>query len=140
MPKPPPLVLLAYRFLGWRVGLAHGDWVVDDIVRRGWLLRQGAPVLALTLLLGGAVFGALDGDGGRLLALVFVLAAGGAFLRGQLRDRALRQQGFDAAGHPLPEATWLHDDSARLRRNVLGAVSTVVLVVAGLVVLALRTR
>ena len=140
MLRPPAGVLLAYRFLGWRVGPAHGEWVVDDITRPGWLVRQGAPVIATTLLLGGVVFGALDGDTGRLLALVFVLGAGGAFLRGQLRDRALRQQGFDASGEPLPEAAWLHDDAARRRRNVISAVTTVVLVVGGLVLLALRTR
>ena len=42
MQKPPPLVVLAYRFLGWRVGPAHREWVHDDITRRGWLVRQGA--------------------------------------------------------------------------------------------------
>ena len=140
MPKPSAGILLAYRFLGWRVGPAHGDWVVDDITRPGWLVRQGAPVIATTLLLGGAVFGVLGGDSGRLLALVFVLAAGGAFLREQLRERALRQQGYDASGSPLPDAAWLHDDAARRRRNVVSAVSTLVLVVGGLVLLAVRTN
>ena len=140
MLKPPAGILLAYRFLGWRVGPAYGEWVVDDITRDGWLVRQGAPVLATTLLLGGAVFGVLGGDTGRLLALLFVLAAGGAFLRQALRERALRQQGYDASGAALPDAAWLHDDSARRRRNVLSAVSTLVLVVGGLVLLAVRTR
>ena len=131
-------MLLAYRFVGWRVGPTHRAWVHDDITRRGWLVRQGAPAVSAVLLVGALVFALLDGDGARLLSLVFVLAAGGAFLRTSLRERALRQQGIDAAGEPA--AAWYDDDAARLRRNVLSAASTVVLVVGGLVLLAVRSR
>jgi hypothetical protein len=136
--KPPPLVVLAYRFLGWRVGPDHREWVHDDITRRGWVLRQGAPVLAAVLLLGGLITAALDASTDRVLSLVVVLAGVGLFLRRSLQERALRQQGLDAAGNPA--ADWYDDDRARLQRNALSAVSTVVLVVGGLVLLALRSR
>jgi len=136
--KPPPLLVLAYRFLGWRLGPSYREWLHDDITRRGWLLRQGAPVLSVVLLLGGAIAQAVGGSGERLLTVVVVLAAGGLFLRTQLRERALRQQGLDAAGNPT--AGWYDDDRARRVRNVVSAVSTVVLVLAGLTLLALRSR
>lgn len=140
MQQPPALVLLGYRFLGWRVGPAYREWVLDDIVRRGWLVRQGAPALAVVLMVGGLLTAAVGGSAERLTALVVVLAGVGAFLRHTLRDRALRQQGLDASGHRLPEATWYDDDAARRRRNIASAVGTVVLVVGGLLVLALRSR
>jgi hypothetical protein len=136
--KPPPLVLLSYRLLGWRVGPAYREWVHDDITRRGWVVRQGLPVLAAVLAVGGLVTAAVGGSGNRLLALVVVLAGGGLALRTSLQERALRQQGLDAGGRPT--ASWYDDDTARARRNALGAVSTVVLVGAALTILALRSR
>ena len=140
MLRPPPLVLLAYRFLGWRVGPAYRDWVVDDIVRRGWLVRQGAPALAVVMALGGLLTAAVGGSSEKLTALVVVLAGVGAFLRSTLQARALRQQGLDAAGNRLPEATWYDDDETRRRRNLASATGTVVLVVGGLLLLAMRSR
>ncbi len=139
MLRPPAAVLLAYRFLGWRVGPTYQEWVLEDITGPRWLVRQGAPVLSAVLLLGAGLAALLDGDAGRVLTLVLVLAAGGAFLRASLRERALRQQGIDASGHPLPTATWYADEAARRRRNLVGAVSTVVLVLAGLTILAVRS-
>ncbi len=131
--------MLAYRFFGWRVGPSYRDWVLDDIVRPGWLVRQGTPALSALLLLGAAITAAFDGDSGRLLTVVVVLALAGLALRTSLRERALRQQGIDAGGGVLPMAApWYDDPQARLRRNVLATVATVVLVVAGLTILALR--
>ena len=138
MQKPPPLVLLAYRFLGWRVGPAHAEWVHDDITRRGWVVRQGAPVFAVVMALGGALVAAVGGTTDRLLTLLVVLAGVSLFLRSSLQARALRQQGLDAAGHPI--AQWYADDHARRRRNLVGAASTVLLVVGGLWIIALRSR
>ena len=138
MLRPPPLLILAYRFLGWRLGPAYRDWVLDDVIRKGWLVRQGAPALASVLILGGVLFAALDADPSKLYALIFIATAGALFLRQSLRDRALRQQGIDATGVPL--ASWYDDDAARVRKNVLGAVGTVVLSVGGLVFLALRSQ
>ena len=140
MLRPPPGLLLAYRFLGWRLGPAYRDWVLDDILRGGWLIRQGAPALASVLLGGGLLFAALDGDPSKLYALIFIAAAGALFLRQSLRERALRQQGIDVSGVPLPDAPWYGDDEARRRKNLLGAVGTIVLSVGGLVFLALRSQ
>ncbi|MCU1595069.1 MAG: hypothetical protein JWO12_2461 [Frankiales bacterium] len=140
MSKPPPGVLLAYRFLGWRVGPSHADWVRDDIAGRGWLLRAGAPALAAVLVVGGAITAALGGDPGRVGTVVFVVGAICLFMRTSLRERALRQQGIDLQGDPLKEAPWYADEAARRRRNLQGSIGTVVLVLAGMVVLALRTR
>ena len=140
MSTPPPGVLLAYRFFGWRVGPAHADWVLDDLTRRGWLIRQGAPALAGVLLTGAGIIAIIGGDAGRLTTLVFVLAGAGAFLRTSLKERALRQQGIDLAGRQLEGAGWYADDRARRRRNVTGTVATVLLVVGGLTILARRTR
>lgn len=136
MPRLP--LLLAYRLLGWRLGPPYREWVHSDITRRGWLLRQGAPVILALLVVGSLITGAVGGDGGRLLALLVVLSGVGAFMRHAMQERALRQQGLDAGGHPV--APWYDDDAARLRRNLVGATSTVVLVVAGLLLLALRSR
>lgn len=132
-------MLLAYRFFGWRVGPAYRDWVLDDITRPGWLLRQGAPALSSLLLVGAVLTAALDGDAGRLLTVVVVLGLVGATLRTSLRDKALRQQGIDAEGARLPMAGWYDDPQALRRRNLFATVGTVVLVLAGLTVLALRS-
>ena len=138
MKKPSPLAVLAYRFLGWRVGPAHREWVHDDITRRGWLVRQGVPVIAALMLVGGAITAAAGGKADKLLSLLVVLTGVGLFLRTSLQERALRQQGIDAAGNPA--ADWYDDDTARGRRNVIGAVATVVLTLAGLWILAVRSR
>jgi hypothetical protein len=138
--KPPPHVLLAYRFLGWRVGPSYADWVHDDITRRGWLLRQGTPALAAVLLVGGGVNAALDADPSRLLRVLVILAVAGLALRRTLRQRALMQQGLNEDGGVLPEAKWYLDDRRRVQRNLLSAFGTVVLVVGGLTVLAYRSR
>ena len=138
MQKPPPLVLLAYRFLGWRVGPAHREWVHDDITRRGWVVRQGAPVIAVVMALGGAFVAAVGGTTNRLVTLLVVLTGVSLFLRSSLQARALRQQGLDAAGNP--DAPWYADEAARRRRNLVGAASTIVLAVGGLWILALRSR
>ena len=137
--KPPPLVVVAYRLLGWRVGPAHREWVHDDITRDGWLLRQGAPALSALLALGWTATAIVGGQPARITTLVIVLAGAGLFLRQSMRERALRQQGVDAAGNPTT-ASWYADESARLRRNLLGATSTVVLVGVSLTILALRSR
>ena len=141
MRPPPPAVLLAYRFFGWRLGPEHRDWVLRDITTRGWLIRQGAPALSVILLVGALATAAVGGDSGRLLALVAVLTGAGAFLRQSLRDRALRQQGLATSGTVLPLALpWYDDEAARRRRNLLGAVGTAVTTVGALVVLAYRSR
>ena len=95
-------------------------------------------MLAAVLLLGGVISAALDAGTERILSLVVVLAGVGLFLRRSLQERALRQQGLDPAGNPA--ADWYADDAGRFHRNVVSAVSTVVLVVGGLVLLALRSR
>ena len=130
--------MLAYRLLGWRLGPAYREWVHDDLTRRGWLLREGAPVIASLLVLGGLITAAVGGSGDRLLSLLVVLTGAGVFLRTSLRERSLRQQGIDASGNP--EAPWYDDDTARARRNVVGAVSTALLISAGLTILALNSR
>lgn len=138
MDRPPAALLLAYRLLGWRLGPSYGDWVRDDVTRRGWLLRAGLPVLVVVYAVGFAVDLALGGDPARLLALLVVLAGGAAFLRHGLKERVLRQQGLRPDGTPL--TTWYDDDGARRAVNLRGATATVVLVVAALVILALRSR
>ena len=132
------MLLLAYRFLGWRVGPAYREWVHDDVTRTGWVVRQGAPVIAVVLLLGGGIVALVGGSGNQLFTLLVVLTGVGLFLRSSLQQRALRQQGIDAAGNPA--ASWYDDDQARRWRNVVSAVSTVVLVVTALTILALRSR
>lgn len=138
MESPTPALLLAYRLLGWRLGPPYREWVLADVTRRGWLVRAGAPVLAALYGLGLLVDLVLGGDPARLLALVVVLAGGGAFLRHALRERVLRQQGLGPDGKPV--ASWYDDPDARRRHNLVGALSTVVLVGTALVLLALRSR
>ena len=138
MTPPSFLLAVAYRLFGWRLGPAYREWVHDDLTRRGWLVRQGAPVLLALLVLGVVIDAAVGSTGDRLVPLLVVLTGIGLFLRSSLKERALRQQGLDAAGNPV--ADWYDDDRARGQRNVTGAVSTVVLTVAGLTILALRSR
>ena len=136
MQKPPPLVVLAYRFLGWRVGPRYVDWVLDDITRRGWVLRQGAPVLAVVLMIGGVTTSLFDGNPDKLFSVIVVVTLAAAFLRKSLQQRALLQQGINDEGTRLPQATWYDDDEKRVRRNALSALGTVLLVVGGLTLLA----
>ncbi len=138
MHRPAPLLLLAYRLLGWRLGPAYRDWVLADLTRRGWLVRAGAPVLAAVYGVGVLLQLALGGSPARLLALLAVLAGVGAFLRQPLQERAMRHQGLRPDG--TPTAPWYDDNTARRRLNVRGAAATVVLVAAALVLLALRSR
>ncbi len=135
---PSALHLLAYRLLGWRLGPAYREWVLEDLTRRGWLLRQGVPAIAALVAVGGLITKAVGGSGERLFALAVVLTGVGLFMRASLREKAFRQQGIDVAGNPAAE--WYADEHARRQRNVLSAVSTVVLVGAGLTILALRSR
>ena len=127
------LLVLGYRLLGWRLGPAYREWVHDDLTRDGWLVRQGAPVLAVLLAVGGAITAIVNGTGERLLPLLVVLAGVGLFLRSSLRERALRQQGIDAAGNPV--APW-YDDEHLFRPGV----DFLVLTLAGLTILAVRSR
>jgi hypothetical protein len=135
---PSPLLFLAYRLLGWRLGPSYRTWVHADITGRGWLLRQGLPVLSAVLVVGSLLAAAVGGDGERLLSLLVVLSMVGLFLRKSLAERALRQQGLDPAGNPA--YPWYDDPKELARRNWVGAVTTVVLVVSGLLILALRSR
>ena len=138
MRSPGLLLVLAYRLLGWRLGPAHAGWVRDDLTRPGWLLRQGAPVTAVLLVLAALVGSAVGAGGSRLLTLIVVLLAGGLFLRTSLRERAFRQQGLDLDGGAPAE--WLTDEAARRRRNLVSAISTPALVVAGMLIVAYRSR
>jgi hypothetical protein len=136
--KPPPLVLLAYRFFGWRLGPDHAEWVHDDITRGGWLMRQGTPALSAVLLLGALVTSLSDGDGSQVWGALLVLGIAALFFRTSLRQRALNQQGIDASGQPLG-LKWYSDSGLRVQRNVLSAIGTTVLVVGALVILAGRS-
>lgn len=140
MLKPPPLVLLAYRFLGWRVGPTYADWVLDDITRRGWIVRQGTPALSAVLIAGGVITSAVGGDSSKLLRLIVLLGVGGLALRRTLRNRALLTQGLNEDGGVLPSATWYDDDKKRVRRNLLSATGTLLLVLGGMTVLAYGSR
>jgi hypothetical protein len=136
--KPPPHLLLAYRLLGWRVGPAHREWVHDDLTRRGWLVRLAAPVVVALVAVGAAFVAAVGGRANSMLALLAVVAGVALFLRTSLQRLALGRQGIDAAGNPT--ATWYDDAAALRRRNLLGAVATVVLALGALLLLALRSR
>lgn len=138
MRSPGLLLVLAYRLLGWRLGPSYADWVRDDLTRPGWLLRQGAPVAAVLLVLAALIGSAAGARGGRLLSLIVVLLAGGLFLRNTLRERSFRQQGLAPSGEPPAE--WFTDEAARRRRNLVSAISTPALVVAGMLIVAFRSR
>jgi hypothetical protein len=133
---PPPLLLAAYRLLGWRLGPAYRAWVHEDITRRGYPLRQGLPVLlvvgsllALALLVGGA-------DPRQLIIPVIGVIGLLLILRRSVVERALRQQGLRADGTVDPAAEpWYADDEARTRRSRNGAITTVVMVALALVLL-----
>jgi hypothetical protein len=136
--RPPLVLLAAYRLFAWRLGPAYQKWTYDDITRRGYTLRQAVPV---GLVVGGllaAVFGATGSDPRRAIAPIVGVLVLAFFLRKALRERALRQQGLSPTGDA--EATWFADDAARHRRNLGGAALTTTLVVAGIVLLAVRNE
>ncbi len=69
-----------------------------------------------------------------MLAVLVLLV----FLRTVVVERALRQQGLTLDGGVDPAAsTWFDDPDLRRKRSVAGAVTTVLLVVAGLLVIGL---
>ena len=127
---------LAYRLVGWRLGPAYRIWVLADVRSPSWPLRAGG-VVALAVLVPAFAVGAVAGvDLVRLaFPVVAVLVLSALRLRA-LRERALRQQGLRPDGDLDPTATWYADDEARARRNTVSAASTVSLVVAALVLLA----
>ena len=136
MTRPPLSLLVAYRLFAWRLGPAYQKWTYDDITRRGYTLRQAVPVgLAVGALL-AAVFAATGSDPRRAIAPIAGVLVLAFFLRKALRERALRQQGLSPSGEA--EASWFADDAERNKRNVNGAVLTTTLVVAGIVLLAVR--
>jgi hypothetical protein len=135
--SPPLPLLVAYRLFAWRLGPTYQAWTYDDITRRGYTLRQALPV---GLVVGGllaAVFAATGSDPRRALPPVIGVIVLAFFLRKALRERALRQQGLTATGEA--DATWFNDDEERNRRNVNGSILTTALVVAGVILLAVRT-
>ena len=132
---PPPLPLLvAYRLFGWRLGPEYREWTYDDITRSGYTLRQAVPVgLVIGVLLAG-MFAVTGSTPVRAIPPVLGVLLLSYFLRKALRERALRQQGLSPSGEP--NAPWFDQDDDRRRRNIAGAVTTSVLVLAGLVFLA----
>jgi hypothetical protein len=137
MTRPPLLLLVAYRLFAWRLGPEYVTWTYDDITRRGYTFRQAFPVgLTLGALLGG-VFAATGSDWRRAIPPVIGVLVLAFFLRKALRERALRQQGLSHTGEP--EAAWFHDDAERQKRNVNGSILTATLVVAGVILLAVRS-
>ena len=130
MTRPPLLLLVAYRLFGWRLGPSYQDWTYDDITRRGYTLRQAVPVaLVIGALLAG-LFRATGSPAFRAVPPVVGVLVLAFFLRKALRERALRQQGLAPNGEA--EAAWFDDDDERHRRNLISAITTSVLVVAGL--------
>ena len=136
--SPPPLPLLvAYRLFGWRLGPAYREWTFSDITRRGYTLRQALPVGLVVGVLLATGFQVAGSDGRRAIAPVVGVLVLAFFLRKALRERALRQQGLSPTGGA--EATWYDDDDARNKRNITGSILTAVLVVAGVILLAVRS-
>ncbi len=139
MPSPPLPELLAYRLFGWRLGPAHRAWVYDDVRAKAWPLRQSvvvAPAICLPLAI---VFAATGSSPTRLAFPLLAVLVLFVFLRKALADRALRQQGLTATGEVDPAAAqWYDNDEARHRRNVGAVVTTVGLVVAAVVMIALK--
>ena len=134
--RPPLLLLVAYRLFGWRLGPAYQAWTFGDITRRGYPLRQAAPVVvALAVVLAGAL-AVSDVDPARTIPLLLAAGVATFFPRRGLRERALRQQGLTIDGDAA--APWFADDAARRRRNVTAAVTSTALVLAALVLLARR--
>ena len=139
MPTPPLPELLAYRLVGWRLGPAHREWVVTDIRSRAWPLRQSVVVAPAVCLPLAIVFAATGASPTRLAFPLLGVLVLFVFLRKALADRALRQQGLTSSGEPDPGAAlWYDDDAARHRRNLGAAVTTVGLVGAAVLMIALN--
>ena len=130
MTRPPLPLLVAYRLFAWRLGPAYQQWTYDDITRRGYTWRQALPVGVVVGALLAIVFAAVGSDPRRAIAPIVAVVVLAFFLRKALRERALRQQGLAPNGEA--EAAWFDDDDERHRRNLISAVTTSVLVVAGL--------
>jgi uncharacterized protein YacL len=130
-------LLVAYRLFAWRLGPTYQAWTYDDITRRGYTLRQALPVGLVIGAMLASVFAATGSDPRRALAPVVGVIVLAFFLRKALRERALRQQGLTATGEA--DAAWFNDDEERNRRNVNGSILTTALVVAGVILLAVRT-
>jgi hypothetical protein len=134
--RPPLLLLVAYRLFGWRLGPTYRTWTYADITGRGYTLRQAVPV---GLVVGGllaAVFAATGSDPRRAIPPIVGVLVLAFFLRKALRERALRQQGLSPTGEA--DALWFNDDGERSKRNLNSAVLTSTLVVAGVILLAVR--
>ena len=130
------MLLVAYRLFAWRLGPAYQAWTYDDITRRGYTLRQAVPVGLVVGALLATVFAATGSDPRRAIPPIVGVLVLAFFLRKALRERALRQQGLSPTGEA--DATWFADAAERNKRNINGAVLTTTLVVAGVVLLAVR--
>jgi hypothetical protein len=133
---PPPLLLVAYRLFAWRLGPAYKDWTYADITRSGYTLRQAVPVAVAVGGLLAAVFAVVGSDPRRAIPPILGVLVLAFFLRKNLRERALKQQGLTPEGEA--EAAWFDDDAERNKRNVNGAILTTALVVAGVILLGVR--
>ena len=111
------------------------DTPAQRVADRRRLQRALNASLASVLLL-AAVFAATGSDPRRAIPPIIGVLVLAFFLRKALRERALRQQGLSPTGDA--EATWFADDSERTKRNLNGAVLTTTLVVAGVILLAVR--
>jgi hypothetical protein len=134
--RPPLVLLVAYRFFGWRLGPTYQAWTYDDITRRGYTFRQALPVGLVVGAFLATVFDLTGSDPRRAIAPIIGVLVLAFFLRKALRERALRQQGLAPNGEA--EASWFNDEAERNKRNINGAVLTTALVVAGVVLLAVR--
>ena len=134
---PPPLpTLLAYRLLGWKLGPEHQEWVHRDITGRWYLVKQGLPLLGVVGGLLAVVFALTGSDPQRVLTPVLAVLVLLVFLRSVVVQRALDAQGLTRDGDVAPAArSWFADDALRRRRSVAGAVTTVLLLGVGLVVI-----
>lgn len=136
MNRPPLPLLAAYRLFAWRLGPVYRGWTYADITRRGYTLRQAVPVGLVVGALLAAVFAATGSDPRRAVPPILGVTVLAFLLRRSLRERALKQQGLSSTGDA--EATWFDDEPARRKRNVTGSILTAGLVVAGIVLLAVR--
>jgi hypothetical protein len=136
VPRPPLLLLAAYRLFAWRLGPAYQEWTYADITRRGYTLRQAVPVGVVVGMLLAVVSSLTGSDPRRAVLPVVGVVVIAFFLRKALRERALRQQGLSPAGDA--DADWFSDDALRTRRNIVGAVLTTLLVLGAAVLLGAR--
>ncbi len=136
MTSPPPLLQVAYRLFAWRLGPRYQEWTYDDITRRGYTLRQSVPVALAVGGLLAVVFAVVGSDPRRAIPPILGVIVLAFFLRKNLSERALKQQGLRPDG--TADAPWFEDEAERNKRNVNGAILTTTLVVAGVVLLAVR--